>query len=313
MSRGSVNTPLMYTTRDGQGNFTYPLNGDNDEYYLRVNGEDVVLNSKYAKDSSKNEIYPKDALENDKPIESTYALIANGTPIFPKTKDGNEFYVKDSDGASVIELINGNLLPRYAKTKDNDEIYPIKLNFFEIPREIILNNAYAKLSNNQVFYPLDEFGNEYILEVLQTSSLDEKKVFPNSYPITNDNFVIVPNIQYKPYFLKTMIPKVEDKNILGKLYREENDYKDFLTNVKATRKSRSLGKEYMILPKGMWQPSVWVPDSVRGNKSSRKKPNSIQYSDWSIIFLFIILLAEAILLIFGLYKNKFFEINRSIQ
>ncbi|GBM53906.1 hypothetical protein AVEN_64829-1 [Araneus ventricosus] len=241
MSSDSVNTPLIYTTSDGQGNFTFPLNDDNDEYYLKVNDEDVVLNSRYTKDRSKNDIYPKDALKNEKPIDSTYALMANGTPIFPETKDAKEFYANDSDGSSIIELINGNLLSR----------------------EVILGNTYDKLSNNQDLYSLDEFGNEFTTEVLQKSSLEKKKVFPNSYPITNDNYVIVPNVQCEPYFLKTMISKVEDKNILGKLNREERYYKDFRTNVKASIKSRSFEKEYMILPKGLWEPTVWVPDSLR--------------------------------------------------
>ncbi|KAF8784205.1 hypothetical protein HNY73_011567, partial [Argiope bruennichi] len=251
----------LYTTLDQNNRYTYPVNGDGDQYYLQVNGEDVPLDNQYAKDKWKNEKYPKDALKNDKPLDSTYAVTANGTPIFPKTNNGDEFYVEDSEGSSVI-MANKKPLPRYAKTKLT-EIYPIKLNFFKQPREVIINDKYAKLSNNDEFYPLDECGNEYTLDIKGTLNIDEKKIFPNGYPITNDNFIIVPNIQRKPYFIKNSLIDVKDGNILGKLFRDETDYMDYLTNIASKRASRSDAKEYKFLQRGMWKPIAWVPHVLR--------------------------------------------------
>ncbi|GBN65609.1 hypothetical protein AVEN_112040-1, partial [Araneus ventricosus] len=274
------------------GKRTYPQKSNGDEYYLQFEGEDVILETtqggvvgtrdvkivkRYAKDASDNEFYPKDARGNPKYIESTYAIDSGGKPIFPETKDGDQFYLIGGDGSSIIEWADHSL-NEYAKKKSGDEIYPTR--YFEILesyKEVIVDFKYAKLSNNQPYYPLDEFGNEYTLNIYRNSQIAEPLSYPNGYPITNDNFIIVPNVDKKPYFLKHTNPKVEKENILGKIYSVIYGYNNYLTNVKATRKSRSSPKDYDYLPTGK-------VEKVKRRPISENRNSFI----WLMIVLFVI-------------------------
>ncbi|GBN19739.1 hypothetical protein AVEN_261811-1 [Araneus ventricosus] len=277
----------------------YPKNKDEDEFYLKQHDGDVILQTQdglqYAKDASHNEIYPKDAHGNDKYIDSTYAITAFGVPILPKTKDEDEFYLKNSDGSSIV-IIDDKPLSRYAKKKNGDEIYPTQ--YFEASqsfREVILENQYAKLFNNRILYPLDAYGNEYTiaigtyeLDARGREIIDEEISFPNGYPITNDNYVIVPNVENDPYFLRNSTPTVENENILGKLYREANGYQDYLTNTKATKNSRSPAKGYIYFPTNQTMPVKRVPESLL---------------NWFIQSLFVISIMMILFLGYALLKK----------
>ncbi|GBN47547.1 hypothetical protein AVEN_122689-1 [Araneus ventricosus] len=266
-----ITEQLVYNNHlDGNGERTYPINNEGGEYYLKYDFEDVILKTnigfRYARNKDFDEFYPKDAENNDKFIELIYAYTFEGKPIFPKTKDGDEFYVHIENGTSIITLNNGHLRD-YAKRKNGDEIYP--KNFLvrtQVFRELILDNRYAKLSNGQTYYPLNEYGNEYTIEFNNDNlPIDENYYFPNSYAITNDEYIIVPNIEYFAYFLENGSPKVTDKNILGTLCIENRCYFDFLTNVKATRKSRSSRKKYDYLPLGQTKSVTRVPEQDSSN------------------------------------------------
>ncbi|GFQ98434.1 hypothetical protein TNCT_153971 [Trichonephila clavata] len=76
----------------------------------------------------------------------------------------------------------------------------------------------------------------------------EKDYFPRGYPITNDNWVIVPEVEGKEFISDQLLPKVQATNIIGKLYREGKHYRDYVTNVKSTRLSRAARQKYNIFP-----------------------------------------------------------------
>lgn len=293
--------PSLYaTTKDGDP--FYPKKSNNDEFYLKYNDEDMIIDAygelKYARDASENDIYPIDAHGNDKYIDSIYAITNTGLIIFPKTKDYDEFYLKNSDGSSII-IQDDIPLPRYAKRKNGDEIYPTQYyKPSQSVREVVLMNQYAKLSNQQIFYPLDAYGNEYTM----TFWLDEPDPwgqifinvpasYPNSYPITNDNFVIVPNLENSPYFLWP--PEVVRENILGKLYRDTNGYHDYLTNVMATRTSRSTPKQYIYFSMKEKTPVKRVPASLK-----EKSLNWLFTLLWVIVLTLIVSLQLLIIHIY---------------
>ncbi|GBN98216.1 hypothetical protein AVEN_149176-1 [Araneus ventricosus] len=293
MSNNVSNPQDVYL--NNQGNRSYPKTNDN-EYYMKFNGEDVILETtqgeRYAKDSKGDEIYPKDQNNNDKYIDQIYAMNATGELIFPKNEDG-EFYLTDDKGSSVLRSRNVQL-HRYAKNSNNDEIYPIILNkVLNSSKEDVLKNEYAKLSNNKEYYPIDEYGNEYILVVKNIGVhqvIDEKKSFPDSYPITNDNYIIVPKIDSKPYFLTNS--GVAQENILGELYREISSYYDFVTNVLSNRKSRSSKKMYKYQTLDTKQViTVHSQSSGKGN------------SNWSITFLILMLLTMIIPIGYGIFRK----------
>lgn len=108
---------------------------------------------------------------------------------------------------------------RYAKSNEK-EIYPIKTSKNNQFTEMIVNNLYAKQNNNQDFYyPKDSKNNEYANSVGDLL---------NSYPVTSDGFIIIPNRENKP------ITKLNDsdlsKQIKCLLYRPEFKRYDFLIN-----------------------------------------------------------------------------------
>ncbi|GFY06387.1 uncharacterized protein TNCV_3651741 [Trichonephila clavipes] len=140
------------------------------------------------------------------------------------------------------------LLDRYAKTRHGEEIYPIQMTnqTARLYKEVILNEKYAKTNLQKAKYPLDEYGNEYTLEIPIQIEGKEKDYFPQGYPITNDNWVIVPEVDGKEFLSDQLLPKVETNNIIGKLYRESKNYRDYVTHVKSTRFSRAARQTYKI-------------------------------------------------------------------
>ncbi|GBN05077.1 hypothetical protein AVEN_117945-1 [Araneus ventricosus] len=185
-------------------------------------------------------------------------------------------------------------------------------------------------SNNRPFYPLDEFGNEYIVEIYEEDQVNEKYSFPDSYRITNDDWVIVPNIKYKPYISTTLVARVERKNIIGKLFRQRLGFSDYYTNILSVRKSRSTKTAYKILPNGktnavirfpilptpsVSDPNVMHPPDVPANPPKKqavpkvKNPPNVtmnpskSQTNWSIIMLIILLIILSLFFLFRLDKT----------
>ncbi|GFQ84607.1 uncharacterized protein TNCT_738581 [Trichonephila clavata] len=221
-----------------EGSFKYPLNRDgmpkyetddttHDEVYViqmerSINwGVDKEGNQRYAKKENGDEYYPANGEFACDPSGSPqYARTRDGKVIFPLDAERNESYLKD-DGESHIA-------GRY--------------------KEVILNEKYATTDLQEAKYPLDEYGNEYTLEIPIQIAGKEKGYFPRGYPITNDNWVIVPEVDGKEFISDKLLPKVQATNIIGKLYREGKNYRDYVTNVKSTRLSRAARQKYNIFP-----------------------------------------------------------------
>ncbi|GBN19727.1 hypothetical protein AVEN_261803-1 [Araneus ventricosus] len=284
---------------DGGGNPTYPTNADGDEHYLRVDNEDLILETpqgpRYAHDKDGNEFYPKNSQDDDKFINSLYALDKDRSPKFPKNKTDEEFYVEDGYGSSIISIDGVQI--RYAKTQST-EIYPIEFIGLGMVREVVLNNTYAKTTSGEHFYPLDEFGNEYTITIIANGKVDDAKSFLKTHPITNDNYVIVPNVWNKPHFLPSVVPAVEVKNIVGRLFRSANGYRDYFTDVKDnTRKPRGSAKQYNYLVAGTLEPTPWVPASLTSEET-------ISHWYWLFIILFILMVILVIPFAFIFWKNR---------
>ncbi|KAF8784204.1 Capsid-associated protein Vp91 like protein [Argiope bruennichi] len=207
---------------------TYPFERDSD-------GDEI-----YPVDINGNQYYPGD-VAHTKDNLPLYAYSKDGEIIYETNSNGDEIYLSNPDDLTDVILVkNGNQLPRYAITHDGEEIYPkytISIRPFR-QIEMILNNQYAKDSVGRPKYPLDFNGNEYTLHPI---SNDIDKVFPIGYPITNDEKIIIPNINDEPYFIKETDSMVTVNNIDG-IIRENWPVgnKDYVTNIKSTRKSRAL-------------------------------------------------------------------------
>ncbi|GFR29463.1 uncharacterized protein TNCT_341121 [Trichonephila clavata] len=191
--------------------------------------------------------------------------IEDGNAFYPKDKTGEEIvygdYIYYKDGSFKYPL-NRDGMPKH-ETDDNHQyeidtpkqetgrkIYPIQVTHQTARRykEVILNEKYATTDLQEAKYPLDEYGNEYTLEIPIQLAGKEKIYFPRGYPITNDNWVIVPEVDGKELISDQLLPKVQATNIIGKLYREGKNYRDYVTNVKSTHLSRAARQKYNIFP-----------------------------------------------------------------
>lgn len=261
---------------------SYPVKSGGNEYYPKIDNEDVILESsgvmRYAK-TVNGEVYPKDLDGNDKFIPSRYAIDKNGEPFFPKDKQLNEFYVEDGYGNSVIQ-VKGKPLEQYAKGQKS-EIYPKEFIDEGMYRDVVLNNKYAVKTTGEKFYPLDEFGNEYTIEIID-SATDKMKLaesFPNGYPITNDQYVILTNVSGEPTYLAHPEPTVEEVNISGRIFRSAKGYSDYFTDVQhPTKKTRSSLKKYKYLCEGALEPETWIPASLISEQTT---------SNWCWIFIIL--------------------------
>ncbi|GFQ67305.1 uncharacterized protein TNCT_214371 [Trichonephila clavata] len=219
---------------DEDGSFKYPLNREgmpkyekddttHDEVYvikmdLSINwGVDKNGNQRYAKKENGDEYYPINGEFIYDPSGSPqYARTREGNIIFPLDVERNESYLMDDGGSDVIYM-GDVLLDRYAKTRSGEEIYPIQITH-QIARrykEVLLNEKYATTHLQEVKYPLDEYGNEYTLDIPIQIAGKEKDYFPRGYPITNDNWVIVPEVEGKEFISDQLLPKVQATNIIG--------------------------------------------------------------------------------------------------
>ncbi|GFQ99857.1 uncharacterized protein TNCT_226741 [Trichonephila clavata] len=141
-----------------------------------------------------DEYYPMNGeFARDQNGTPQYARTSDGEVIFPLDAKGNESYLKDNGESHVIHVDN-MLLDRYIKTKNGKEMYPIQMIKPTRFKEVILNEKYAKTALQEAKYPLDEYGNEYTLKIPADIAGKEKDYFPLGYPITNDCFIIIPEV-----------------------------------------------------------------------------------------------------------------------
>ncbi|GFQ69539.1 uncharacterized protein TNCT_33971 [Trichonephila clavata] len=185
----------------------------NDEVYvIQMDGSmnwgvDKEGNQRYAKKENGDEYYPANGeFACDHSGSPQYARTRDGKVIFPLDAERNESYLKD-DGETHVIYMGDVLLDRYAKTKNGEEIYPIQVINPTLFKEIILNEKYAKTALQEAKYPLDEYGNEYTFEIPADIAEKAKDYFPLGYPITNDCWVIIPEVNGKKSFLTNCFPK----------------------------------------------------------------------------------------------------------
>lgn len=227
--------PLIAMTKDGlpkaplsrNGTVKYNTDGGDIEILYDHLGEPF-----FGKDMAGNEIYPKKLTTKEEyyPVHNSNLLVAKfacGTKryavsdkkkiIYPK-RNGVSFYIIDDNGDTHSSLKKqANRFEQYV----SPEKYPIKNTQFGVT-EVIINDIYLQR------YPLDSNLNEY------TNSKGDI-IESQQYPITNDDYIILPNIKNKPFL------KPGDQDLLNHvkylLYRPEFDSYDFLTNVKSKRHS----------------------------------------------------------------------------
>ncbi|GFQ65896.1 uncharacterized protein TNCT_574961 [Trichonephila clavata] len=299
-----VTHKVQFVPRNANGSFNFIRDHDRMilcPFNLTVNfpifpqnqkGMDKEGNQRYAKKENGDEYYPANGeFACDHSGSPQNARTRDGKVIFPLDAERNESYLKD-DGESHVIYMGDVLLDRYAKTRNGEEIYPIQVTH-QIARrykEVILNEKYATTDLQEAKYPLDEYGNEYTLEIPIQIAGKEKGYFPRGYPITNDNWVIVPEVDGKEFISDQLLPKVQATNIIGKLYREGKNYRDYVTNVKSTRLSRAARQKYNIFPYvlGASNPpplnNLVNPPPIPPNK---QLPKFSQQLNWSLIGIFL--------------------------
>lgn len=199
----------------------------------------------FGKDISGNEIYPVDEHDDE------YYPICNSIPMIAKNSDGKYQYAlshlqkiiypqDQSNQERYLEYFVGNksecVLEEQAHFFDRYIVsneYPTKENSSGQVTEILINN---KLLNK---YPVDSNKNEYTTE---SGSISDTL----GYPITNDNFIILPNVNNKPITLPNDTHLL--KHVKYLLYRPFFNTYDFLTDVQSTRKSNQTGSyPYKVL------------------------------------------------------------------
>ncbi|GFU74757.1 uncharacterized protein TNCV_2431471 [Trichonephila clavipes] len=312
------------------GTIKFPLNREGDPKYEKDNhtndqvyftkkdgsinwGVDKHGNQRYAKRKNGDEYYPETGeFARNHSGSPQYARTRYGKVIFPLDVEFNESYIKDdTNGDSHVIYIGDDLLHRYAKTKNGEEIYPIEITNQATRRykEIILNGKYAKTNVQEAKYPLDEYGNEYTLEIPIHIAGKEKDYFPRGYPITNDNWVIVPEVDGKEFISDQLLPKVQINNIIGKLYREGKNYRDYVTNRKSTRLSRAARQTYSTLPY-----VLGANNSPQKNPLKRppiplnnRLPKISQQLNWPVIAIAILVVLAFVYLVYKFFFRKNLE------
>lgn len=220
-----------------------------------ANGDVVYAQERRYPGGPLYEYYPPDGtIGTASDGNQVYAKHPNGDVIFPRHLVTNdEYYVKNKDRSDRLTHRDNTPIYRYATDHSSTEIYPRVYKNAKY-REVIFQNRYALTSTGESLYPLDEYGNEYII-----MDADWKKALPSGYPITHDGYVIVPQFQNKPFIIDTLQPAIADSNIIGLLKREDSTL-DYITNVKSTRLSRCTKKrKYPIIPLPSLQSKVSLP------------------------------------------------------
>ena len=248
----------------------YLVNSDGStQVPLRRDGTPVYAKEKLTPNGPEQEYYPEDGtIGYHKDGSAVYATTVAGDILFPDGPEG-EYYLKRKNSQSdSFQYGNGQWIQRYAENHLNSQVYPQQVTSQGETKEVCLANRYAVAADGRAMYPLDEFGNEYTLD-----DADWKKVLPIGYPITHDNWVIVPSMNQKPLLRDEVSPQVKETNLIALLYREGRGYVDYYTNVRAARVSRSKRhpKSLKLLPipkAGLAaKPSSSMPPSRRRPKT----------------------------------------------
>ncbi|GFS79035.1 uncharacterized protein TNCV_4342551 [Trichonephila clavipes] len=191
---GAIKFPL---NQEGDPKYETDINTNDQVYFIKTDGSinwgvDKNGNQRYAKRKNGDEYYPdtREFARHDSGSPQ-YAHTRDGKVIFPLDVELNESYIKDDTNG------DSHTTRRY--------------------KEVILNGKYAKTNLQEAKYPLDEYGNEYTLEIPIQIAGKEKDYFPRGYPITNDNWVIVPEVDGKEFISDQLLPEVQINNIIGKL------------------------------------------------------------------------------------------------
>ncbi|GFQ90133.1 uncharacterized protein TNCT_734631, partial [Trichonephila clavata] len=288
----AISSIIRIYAKDAKGNQKYPRDKEGNEKALpRLD----LRSWQYATNKERNAFYPKNKFGKEI-LYGDYIQRKDGSIQYPLTEDGNPeyeidyttrdeyYFIKKDESINWGEDINGN--QRYAKKQMGTSIilrmenwpmtiricqnqnwrrsYPVEITNQSTRsyKEVILNGEYARTNLEEVKYPLDEYGNEYTLELPPAGkvkdSFPEGYYFPLGYPITNDNWVIVPEVDGKEYISDLLWPKVQANNIIGKLYRDGKNFRDYVTDVKSTRLSRAARQKYKTFPYNVNNPPVTI-------------------------------------------------------
>ncbi|KAG8174899.1 hypothetical protein JTE90_020629 [Oedothorax gibbosus] len=244
---------------DALGKPVYPKDAQGDEIYVRRKDGRMSI----GKNKDDNHVYArKNGLlrsESYYPEDGEIGYRKDGTPVYctrpeqpfvlyPTDAQGNEFYLRGKNSPSDFIHYADDDDPKailwpvgsYARDRLGNDIYPVRVLDGGLSMDVIpVNLNYTRNRNEEYIYPLDEYGNEYTW----VDWTVEEHAFPVGYPVTHDGFVIVPNVQNRPFFLPVDVskePEVTLSRIVHLLPRQPST--DFLTNVPAVRLSRNVNR-----------------------------------------------------------------------
>lgn len=115
---GKPRYPVDLTTQK----VIFPKNPEtHEEMYL----PDKLGNLFYPENKFGQQFYRKDAEGNEVLINNTYAQFPDGSQIYPKKSNEDEFYLKLGNlEVPAVKKVNQKSIPFYAQKKNGDQIYP---------------------------------------------------------------------------------------------------------------------------------------------------------------------------------------------
>lgn len=100
----------------------FPKNPETNEEIYLPDRKGVLF---YPENKFGQQFYRKDADGNEVLINNTYAKYADGSQIYPKKANEDQFYLKLSNlEVPAVKRIDKNYVPYYAQKKNGDQIYP---------------------------------------------------------------------------------------------------------------------------------------------------------------------------------------------
>lgn len=216
--------PIAPQKRNGSVNYMQLNNTEipylyNNSIFL---GKNAVGDEQYPLDDLQDQYYPVDHSQEPKIAKDhrgryKYALDKSNYIIYPYI-GYDQIYITDEHSDSYTILLQHLAHFECYIKRDGKEIYPVKNLKNNQFTEMMINNLYAK-ENNKAYYPKDSKNNEYI---------NSSGALLDSYPVTSDGQIIIPNHENKPLF------KSNDSNVSNPikclLYRPDFKRYDFLTN-----------------------------------------------------------------------------------
>lgn len=209
----------------------YTLQNSDQSYVFGINksGDEV-----YAIDEMGNEYYPPGRqIAKNAQGQFRYARNKDSEIIYP-VDGGDEYYLSENGDETI--LLQNVSFKRYARKADGSYFYPKDVNGVES----VVDSTYL-VSSNLAVYPVDEFGNEYMLE---------NTLANNDYPVTYDGRVIVQSRENSPcpVFYEMADTRVGPSNVKEILYRSShNNIVHYITDVVTTRK-REKKRDLMSFP-----------------------------------------------------------------